>query len=221
MTKRMPHLSRVLAALVALAFAGCATPSREPLNLQRLKQEIRAYVASGDYERGMATVAARARTWIEERASKGGSRLTVVFDLDETLFMNWPHINAMDLGYQQREWDRWVEEAKAPAIESVRDVYRATRRRGVEVVFITGRPESARAGTERNLRAIDCADYALLICKPTGQKGTSAAFKTAARQKLTEEGHTIIANIGDQESDLVGGFAERAFKLPNPFYISE
>jgi len=29
---------------------------------------------------------------------------------------------------------------------------------------------------------------------------------------------TIIVNAGDQESDLAGGYAERAYKLPNPFY---
>jgi hypothetical protein len=28
---------------------------------------------------------------------------------------------------------------------------------------------------------------------------------------------TIIANVGDQESDLAGGHAERMFKIPNPF----
>ena len=31
--------------------------------------------------------------------------------------------------------------------------------------------------------------------------------------------HTIIANVGDQWSDLDGGFAERVFKLPNPVYF--
>jgi hypothetical protein len=29
---------------------------------------------------------------------------------------------------------------------------------------------------------------------------------------------TIVANMGDQPSDLEGGFAERTFLLPNPFY---
>jgi hypothetical protein len=29
---------------------------------------------------------------------------------------------------------------------------------------------------------------------------------------------TIIANIGEQESDLVNEHAARRFKLPNPFY---
>jgi acid phosphatase len=34
-----------------------------------------------------------------------------------------------------------------------------------------------------------------------------------------EQGHyTIIANIGDQPSDLSGGHAERTFLLPDPFY---
>jgi hypothetical protein len=31
-------------------------------------------------------------------------------------------------------------------------------------------------------------------------------------------GYTIIANMGDQFSDLEGGFSERTYKLPNPFY---
>jgi len=28
-----------------------------------------------------------------------------------------------------------------------------------------------------------------------------------------------VVNMGDQESDLTGGHADRAFKLPNPFYF--
>lgn len=215
------RLIRLLGCGAVLALAGCATATREPANLYPHKLEIRAYVARGDYEREIAAVAARAGAWVEERSRQGGARLTVVFDLDETLLFNWPHMSAMDFGYVAREWDRWVEEAKAPAIEPVREVYRAARRRGVEVVFITGRRENARAGTERNLRAIDCADYAALILRPMEEKGTAAAFKTAVRRKLAGEGRTIIANIGDQESDLAGGFAERTFKLPNPFYFSE
>ncbi len=212
---------RWLGVAGGLLLAGCAAPPRVPANLSLHKQELRAYFDRGDYEREMVAVAARAKTWVEERAARGGARLTVIFDLDETLLLNWPHMSAMDFGYVPREWDRWVEEARAPAIESVRDVYRAARQRGVEVVFITGRREPARGGTERNLRAIDCADYAELHFKPVDDRRTTAAFKTAVREQLVRGGRTIIANIGDQESDLSGGFAERTFKLPNPFYFSE
>jgi hypothetical protein len=35
---------------------------------------------------------------------------------------------------------------------------------------------------------------------------------------LSTEAITIVLNMGDQESDLMGGYAQRTFKLPNPFY---
>jgi predicted secreted acid phosphatase len=219
----MPRIpfARFVTLAVALAISGCATVTREPPNLYPHKLQIRAYVDSGRYQRDIETVAASAKTWIEQRAAQGGANLTVVLDLDETLFFNWPHMSAMDFGYVRHEWQRWVEEARAPAIEPVREVYRMARRLGVSVVFITGRSERQRAATERNLRAIDCADYHALLCAPDGDRRSSADYKTAARRRLMAEGRVIIANIGDQQSDLAGGFAERTFKLPNAFYLTE
>lgn len=213
----------LLLALVALVFSGCATASREPRNLGAIKRELIAYVESGEYDRQLAAAAAPALAWVEQRAARRtpGERVTVVFDLDETLLLNIPHIRRQDFGYTSAVWSAWVDEAAAGPIVPVREVYRAARRAGLDVVFITGRRERDRAGTERNLRAIECADYAALLCKPDNDTGSTGAFKTAARERLTREGRTIIANIGDQESDLAGGFAEKTFKLPNPFYISE
>jgi predicted secreted acid phosphatase len=210
----------MLLAAAGLALGGCAS-THEPPNLSPHKQQVRAYVESGEYLRDMEKVAREAKAWLEARAAKGGSGLTVVFDLDETLLFNWPLISAMDFGYVPAEWDRWVDAAKVPPIEPVRDIYRTARRLGIDVVFLTGRPESTRASTERNLRAIDCGDFASLICRPAGDQGTTAQFKTAVRQKLIAGRKTIIANIGDQLSDLIGGAAERTFKLPNAFYVTD
>ncbi len=39
-------------------------------------------------------------------------------------------------------------------------------------------------------------------------------------QQIEAEGYVIIANIGDQTSDLIGGYAEKTFKLPNPLYLA-
>lgn len=207
-------------ALVGIASSGCGTLTHEPANLDPHKREIRTYVESGQYDRDIAAVAAKARAWLERRAPRGGGKLAMVFDLDETLFSNWPNTRAHDFGYIAKDWTAWVDEGKAPPIEPVRDLYRTARRLGIDVILITGRRERDRPGTEKNLRAIECTDYAALICKPDEAKETSGAFKLAARQRLTAEGWTIVANIGDQESDLAGGFAERTFKLPCPFYFS-
>jgi len=55
--------------------------------------------------------------------------------------------------------------------------------------------------------------------EPAGAQYVSAAhFKAPRRAHIEEQGYTIIANMGDQPSDLAGGFAEQTYLLPNPFY---
>ena len=93
------------------------------------------------------------------------------------------------------------------------------REQGVAVFFITGRPESQREATERNLRTTGYDGFAGLAMVADGQRFASAAdFKAPRRAAIEADGYTIIANVGDQPSDLAGGHAERAFLLPNPFY---
>jgi HAD superfamily, subfamily IIIB (Acid phosphatase) len=55
--------------------------------------------------------------------------------------------------------------------------------------------------------------------EPTGAHYVSAAdFKAPQREQIEQRGYTIIANLGDQPSDLDGGFSEQTYLLPNPFY---
>jgi acid phosphatase len=99
------------------------------------------------------------------------------------------------------------------------DVFTAARDRGAAIFFITGRDESQRAATERNLAAVGYTGYTRLFMEPVGAHFNSAAdFKAPHRADIEEQGYTIIANVGDQPSDLEGGFAERTYLLPNPFY---
>ena len=81
------------------------------------------------------------------------------------------------------------------------------------------RQESQRAATERNLQDAGYVGYERLIMKPTGAFYVSAAdFKAPQRGQIAAQGYTIIANVGDQPSDLAGGFSQQTYLLPNPFY---
>jgi len=214
----------VLVAL-ALMLAGCVTrnASREPINLTEAKQAVLSYVESGRYQRETAAVAAEAGSWIRQRAAqaKRGERLVVVFDIDETVLSNLPHMRAQDFGYVPDLWNAWVDEGIAAAIPSFRGVYDEAIRLGVQVVFVTGRRDPAdRPGTERNLRAEGMGSYLRLVLAQAGEKGVpTAERKRRARAELEREGYVVIASIGDQWSDLQGGHAERVFKIPNPFYL--
>ena len=205
---------------LVLAIASRADPSAEPKNLSLLKEEIVSYIDSGRYLEGIALVTREAQTWIEQRAKQGGGQLAVVFDIDETMLSNLPQMRAADFGYQASAWTEWVARGEAPVIEPVREVYRTARRLGIKVIYLTGRKERDRPGTEKNLRIAGVDDYAVLLFKPDASTETYEQFKTAARKRLVEEGWVIVANIGDQQSDLAGGYAERTFKLPSPFYLT-
>jgi len=73
--------------------------------------------------------------------------------------------------------------------------------------------------TIENLEREGYSDWAGLTLKPAGSTLTTVAYKSGARAAIEQQGYRIVANIGDQYSDLAGGHADRAFKVPNPFYF--
>ena len=55
--------------------------------------------------------------------------------------------------------------------------------------------------------------------RPDDDKQSSVIpYKTSMRKKITRMGYEIVLNIGDQKSDLDGGYADKTYRLPNPFY---
>lgn len=230
MLMRYPRLVCVL--VLAAVVAGCSSPlvptpaaptSVEPVNLTLRKRQVIAYVNSGDYAREIARVALEANKHLAKRGPKlaaQGKKIAVVFDIDETTLTNYPHILDNDFGYVPAIWDGWVAEGRAYAVIPVQTVYDTAVRMKLDVIFITGRKESDRTGTERNLRDVGYETWTRIYYKPADHQGTSRAYKGGIRRQLVEEGYVILANLGDQQSDL-GSFAERDFKLPNPFYLIE
>jgi len=213
----------VLAIGLTVGFTGRPVLASEPANLSYHKQDLRVYVDSGEYAQSVAAVALSANKYVAKRIARGqakGEKLAIVFDIDETTLSNLAHIVETDYGYVPKVWDGWLAEGRAPAIVPVQIVYDTAVRAKIDVFFITGRREADRRATEKNLREVGYDAWTKIYYKPeTDIMLTTAGFKTDVRRKLAKEGYVIIANIGDQDSDLTGGYAERVFKLPNPFYL--
>ncbi len=219
MVKRLGPMGWLLVGV--LCAGGCAMPSAEPRNLDFAKADMATYVDSGRYLTDVSAVAEDAGAYIEKRAAhrKPGERLAIVFDIDETALSNVAHIRSVGWGYITSDWAAWIDSAQAPALEPVLLLFRAAQHAGVETVFITGRMEQRDGpGTIRNLRTAGYTGYSWLIFQPDTSAEPTGVFKLLTRDKLQREGFTIIANIGDQDSDLAGGSSEKNFKLPGPFY---
>jgi hypothetical protein len=201
-------------------------------NLGTLKRQLLNYGCFGDYNRDLAEVASAARAFVEQRAGEV-AKPALVLDIDETSLTNWPLMLADDFGYiadgpcligahgacSQHAWER---RAQAPPIQPTLDLFNAAKARGVAVFFITGRAADPgkRAATARNLHRAGYRDWAGLFLRVGNERNLRTRdYKTARRAAIAAKGYTIIANVGDQDSDLDGGYAERTFKLPNPFYF--
>jgi acid phosphatase len=232
-------LATMLAAIgpAAIQAAECPVP-REPripaseapvLNIDKHKKQLLAYQAAS-YMDDLALVIADARAYVERRAGEVKNP-AVVLDLDETSLSNWENLKENNFGFIKAGpcpeqpnmacgFDEWILKSSAPAIEPTRTFFNAITARNISVFFITGRRDSQRDATLLNLDHAGFQGWTRLVTRPDSDTNHSIVpFKSGERAKIQAAGYTIIATIGDQDSDLAGGFAECGFKLPNPFYF--
>ncbi|KAL7173916.1 hypothetical protein ACSBR2_033221 [Camellia fascicularis] len=146
-----------------------------------------------------------------------------VFDIDETLLSNLPYYADHGFGlevFDGVEFDKWVDKAMAPPIESSLKLYEEALKLGFKVFLLTGRSEQQRGVTVANLINSGFQDWDKLILRAIEDHGKLATiYKSEKRNEMVEEGYRILGNSGDQWSDLLGSSVSiRSFKLPNPMY---
>lgn len=196
-------------------------------NLDVLKKNVRQYhdctCNCGCYSRDLDMQANRAIAYLRRRASykRSGEKLAMVLDIDETSLSNYEELRTSGFNYVKKDFDAWVDSAKAPAIPGTLQLYKQAQGLGVSVFFVTGRPESQRDVTERNLAEQGYANWQKLILRPDSASAeTTTGYKSSARAQIAAEGNEIVLNVGDQWSDLRGmPTAEYSVKYPDPFYL--
>ena len=209
------------------------------------ERELVCYHDSEQYLIDQLGVVARAESYLEKQ-DVWGSKDAVVFDIDETALSNWPQIISnnfkknldgpcSDVHKAACGFNAWAKLANDEPIVPTLDLYRRARSKGVTVFFVTARDKDLRDRTIENLitagyakwwiglrhllPGVNHLDRELRMNDDCSHPGPSAAdCKSEIRSKI-ENDYTIILNVGDQKSDLVGGDADETFKLPNPFYV--
>lgn len=143
------------------------------------------------WERDVRHAMDGARGYLKRRAERGG-KLAINLDIDNTSLAS--------------EYD----EGRA-MLPTLRFALKAERL-GILVFFNTARPWSSREATRRELER---AGYPVdRICLQT-VKIDIVQGKQLCRRKLRRDGYTIVANVGNNDTDLRGAGYERAFKLPD------
>jgi predicted secreted acid phosphatase len=221
----MPHWFNA-AWLFFLSGLGGATWSGglalgEPPNLGEAKAAVREYIDSGAYERDLAQQYAQVQAFCLANV-EGVAKPAVVMDIDETTLSNYAFSDRLDFGYTPKLWREWVLEEQAKAITPAKAFFDWCRQQKIAVFFVTGRKSlqelRGEEPTEKNLAKEGFNGYERVYFKPRGAKDT-AEYKAGARREIESMGFVILANVGDQQSDLQGGHALSHWKLPNPMYV--
>lgn len=175
------HRGAILLVLVALL--GLLAPPTASALASKSRWEA-------DVDRAMSG----SHRYIDRRVARGGHRLAVNFDIDNTTLAS--------------------HYAPGKPVARVLRFARYARSHGVRLLFNTARPR----GDGRLLRAerqLERAGYRVAgIC---GRRHGESLIhgKQRCRRHFVAQGYTLVANVGNRDTDFVGGNYERAFRLPN------
>ena len=159
--------------------------------------------------------------YIRENPDKAGS-LALVSDIDETILDNRPFMQEK-VATSAKEvewtgWEDWLNQAKCAPLKPSCELLKYARSKGVAIFLVTGRQEHLHRCTIANLIKHGIA-YDGLYMRKDHDKTDASKMKTEYSKGIEAMGYTVIVNIGDQQSDLTGGYALSNEKLPNNMYV--
>jgi predicted secreted acid phosphatase len=220
--------SRFLAPLMVAVFLGVAgttsgatacpcseIPKPDAKGPELVKDAGITFTHTAEYRKQFAEAIAGARRAVAEH--RGEPRPAVVADIDETILDNREEF----LTHPDFKWDefqKWIDRADAPTLKPTADFLAWARKQGYAVFLVTGRPAHDRAATIQNLVRRGVAYDGLYMRPGDEMKDVAEQIKTGHRKNIEDMGFKVVVNIGDQVSDLYGGYSIDCEKLPNKMY---
>jgi predicted secreted acid phosphatase len=188
--------------------------------------------ATSNYAKQMKQIVANAESYLAWAAHRphGHGKPAVVFDIDDTLLNTYDYTLAEQFGFTSASNAIWINAAAFPAVFYMPQLVSYAASHGYAVFYITGRPQSQTAATIKDLTSAGYAAPAPghLFLKPpvppsylhcaNPSSCTTTEYKSGTRMHITSLGYTIVADFGDQYSDLLGGDAGHQVKIPDPMY---
>jgi predicted secreted acid phosphatase len=221
--------------------------STDPSPTSRVRHLRPVMRTSSRCGREVGRVEAAAKAKLVAAHPGGGSKKAIVLDVDDTTLLNWNYEIASNWDYNPTTNAEFVTDQKFPAVFGMTDLVRSAQQMGYAIFFVTGRPAAQEPATLGNLASdgvgID-AGYPTPTALPNGEDGlftkpdpaaypdylraacaddpggkcTTIHYKAATRAHIESLGYDIVLDLGDQDSDLKGGYADHTVKLPNPNY---
>jgi hypothetical protein len=205
------------------------------------------FAPDSNYAKEATSVALAGERWLAAHHRVHGKK-AIILDVDDTTLATWNYEVASNWAFNPATNGQFVTGQQFPAVPGMVDLVAKAAKEGYAIFFLTGRPAAQEGATLGNLTVdgvgVDAgyvaptmlsdgedglftkpaiADYpaylkAACASDPNGAC-TTIDYKSATRAHIESLGYDIVANFGDQFSDLIGGSADRTLKMPNPNYF--
>jgi len=218
-------------------YGDTTTTTPDPVNGATVLHQLNP---DGNYAHQVEGIAAMAAKKLVNHDKKNPAK-AILFDIDDTTLNTFSYEIYSNFVFNPTTNAAFVNAGSAtvfPAVPGMVQLEKTAEANGYQVYFLTGRPIAQTAGTLANLTdagydvdpshvflkdTTAATEPWLASCvDPTTQKFTCTTiqYKSLTRQHIEQDlGADIVANFGDQFSDLKGGFADSTYKIPNPMYF--
>jgi predicted secreted acid phosphatase len=239
---QIQNIDQVKTAIKAY-YGDTVTGTPDPVNGATMLHQMSP---AGAYAQQTENIAANAEDFLAHRShhslrghkhGHSGTR-AILFDIDDTTLNTYSYEIYSSFVFNPTTNAAFVNAGSKsvfPAVPGMTDLEAKAIADGYSVFFLTGRPSvpgnDQKPATLANLTdagyAVDpdnvylkdasgATEPWLSSCAPTC---TTTQYKSLTRKHIESLGFNIVANFGDQFSDLNGGFADKTFKMPNPMYF--
>ncbi|WFR66605.1 HAD family acid phosphatase [Curtobacterium flaccumfaciens] len=198
------------------------------------------------YIREMRSIVARQAPVVAAQCAVGRKlhrNPAIVLDADDTTLWTYDmEVADMHFVFDPARQDEWVQDERFPATPSMTSLVSVAQRSGCTIIGLTGRNDDQKTATIENLNRVGYPQFSAAqrgvqtyYTKWTGvgtsqqpsyvscatASCTTVEYKSQTRAHIESRSggrYDVVANFGDQYSDLLGGSADRSVKLPNPTY---
>jgi len=181
--------------------------------------QVASYIHTGQYNKDLVRELTLARDYLDLRVNLNSrqphqKKLAMTVAVDNTALAHEPRLKKLFVHLPMTGAELW--ETDEPVIWAFRAFYDYAKAKGVNVFFVTNRPESEREKTAHNLEREGYTNYQELVMRPMASNLSIVEEKMRERTAIEEEGYAVILNIGSKLSDVKGGHSSKVVLLPEP-----
>ncbi|AEE26923.1 HAD family acid phosphatase [Francisella hispaniensis] len=186
------------------------------------QQQVISYYESTAHENEVSLILKKAKKIIQAQQSL--QDYAIVLDIDETALNHYYSLKLA--GFPQDEnhtiWNELLSKSHAYPIKATLDFYLYCLASGLKVFFISARFAQYLESTKQALRNAGYVDFEDVFVFPENIEQYNSKdfknFKAERRAYIESLGYKILISIGDQSSDLLGGYTLNILQLPNYLY---